>query len=71
MTYHYNSNLKNHRAQWLNNALLVVGGGGPRWAESCTINQETDKLECVDITPNLDAYRYGVSFLVLSDECLV
>ena len=38
--------------------------------ESCTIDDESEKFDCVDIAPILDDYYMGVSFAVPSDFCV-
>ena len=54
----------------LNNAFVVAGGGGEQSTESCELNDETDKFDCVEITPVLDDYYLGVTFAVPNDFCV-
>ena len=62
------STFKEHRAQWLDNTLVVVGGGaGFRWTESCTL--DNGEFECVDISPRLKSYEQGVAFTFTSQFC--
>ena len=60
---------QNHRAQWFDNGLVVAGGSDTLSTESCTLDYDTNKFECVDITPTLYVYKNGVSFVVPSDFC--
>ena len=54
-----------HRAEWFNDALVVVGGGFETLSsEACTLSVASGKFECVNITPTLRDYKYGVSFVV-------
>ena len=62
--------LKIHRAQWLGNALVVAGGSATKSSESCKVNSETEKFDCVDISPILKDYYLGVAFAVLSNFCV-
>ena len=61
--------IKTLQAQWFNNALVVAGGMGELSTETCSLNDSTGKFECVDITPTLDKYTRGVSFVVSIDYC--
>ena len=68
--------IKDHRAQWLDNTLVVAGGLSDGMSttnvstESCKINVETDQFDCVRIEPNLRDNRKAVSFAVLVDFCV-
>ena len=62
---------KYHRAQWssIGDTFIVAGGaGGTQSSEKCTLN-ENGEFICVDITPQLNDYYYGVSFNVLEAYC--
>ena len=61
---------KDHRAKWLDNAIVVAGGDSKKSSESCRMNNDTGKFDCVDITPTLDWYFAGVSLAVPSDFCV-
>ena len=61
--------LKRHQAEWANGALIVAGGSREKSSEKCTMN-ENDEFECVDISPILYNYAYGVSFLVETSYCV-
>merc|ERR1712106_596952 len=66
-----NSPRESHSAQWLDYALVVAGGWGDQYSsEACTMNGETGKFNCVDITPTLTDYALGVSFVVSSAFCV-
>ena len=65
----YRFNFKRHRAEWANGALIVAGSWGEKSSEKCTMS-ESGMFTCVDITPTLEDYMYGVSFVVESTYCL-
>ena len=62
-------NFKAHRAEWANGALIVAGGWGERSSEKCTLD-ESGMFTCVDITPTLIDYAYGISFIVETNFCV-
>ena len=65
--------VKNHRAEWVDNTLIVAGGtnmmGTENWTEQCELD-ELGKFNCVNITPSLARYIGGSSFVVSSDFCI-
>ena len=61
--------LKAHQAERTNDDLIVAGGRAKKSSELCTLN-ESGQFTCVDISPLLDNYQFGVSFLVSSDFCV-
>ena len=62
--------LKEHRALWFDDALVVAGDARGEITESCKFNAVTGKLECDDIKPVLIQSGSGVAVLVPSDFCV-
>ena len=55
----------------MNGALIVVGGYLEVFSsETCTVD-ENGEFICVDISPSLDNYEMGSSFIVQSNFCQV
>ena len=66
-----NLKFKGHRTKWFDNTLVVAGGDNfGRPAESCKLNEDTNKFDCTSITPMLNDYSSGVAFVVSSDFCV-
>ena len=59
--------LKGHRAQWSNDGLIVSGGRYTKSSEKCTM--QNGVFTCVYISPFLDEYTGGVSFIMPAKYC--